>query len=138
MSAAHARQQVGAHKKHSMALVAQRLFGAPVSLLSAQDGTELLPAAYEEEAAEPEHTVLEGVTPGDDDAAEAAAPSVTLAHFHALTLKDLRALAKHVGVSAAGGKALLVERITAAEAPGELPAQWAHLAPWWAPLPEEE
>lgn len=115
--------------KRAMALVAQRLFGVPTSLLNDTAGHDVTNIDGVEDAQE--------LQPQDQVEEEAADASVSLADFHALQLKDLRALAKHVGVAATGGKALLVERITAAEAPAQLPDKWSHLAPWWSDIVNE-
>ena len=83
-----------------------------------------IPGPQSHDNVESEHSSSE--TDQQDDS-----PKVTLADFHALSLKDLRAFAKHVGVSGAGGKALLVERIASAPQPTNLADQWVRFKPWW-------
>lgn len=56
-----------------------------------------------------------------------ATPQITEKDFAKLRLPDLKALAKHAGVSAAGTKAVLAKRLTQSSPPLPLPAQFAHL-----------
>lgn len=68
-------------------------------------------------------------------AAEDAPPTASLTDFQALSVKQLRELAKVMGVSAAGNKAALVERVTTSLLPlgmTELPMPFTHLSPWFA------
>ncbi len=64
----------------------------------------------------------------------AAPPTASLTDFQGLSVKQLRELAKLMGVSAAGNKAALVERVTTSLLPlgmAELPMPFTHLSPWF-------
>ena len=130
---------------------AAAIFGVPCTILegaglepweAAQSHDEApLPDVVEGDEAHPDDALD---TPGDDltvnPATEAQedgdeeAPAVALTDFQVLSVKQLRDLAKVVGVSATGNKAALVERVTTALLPlgmGELPMPFTHLTPWF-------
>lgn len=60
-----------------------------------------------------------------------ASPQITEKDFAKLRLPDLKALAKHAGVPASGTKAVLAKKVAQSSPPLPLPAQFAHLQPYF-------
>jgi len=133
-----ARGGFGDHNKRMATAAA--IFGVPCTILEGA-GLEPWEATQSHDEAHPDDALD---TPGDDltvnPATEAQedgdeeAPAVALTDFQVLSVKQLRDLAKVVGVSATGNKAALVERVTTALLPlgmGELPMPFTHLTPWF-------
>lgn len=57
--------------------------------------------------------------------------AITTQSFQVLSLKQLRALCKHLNVPTTGNKTVLIDRATAAQLSGPLPSEFAFLSPWY-------
>ena len=90
---------------------------------------------HDEETVNPLADDGEATGETQDEAAAEAPETTSLTDFQGLSVKQLRELAKVMGVSASGNKAALVERVTTAVLPlgmTDLPLPFTHLSPWFS------
>lgn len=77
-------------------------------------------------------TVQEDLLPQDDNEEEVTdVDAVTVESFQVLSLKQLRALCKHLGVPGTGNKTALIDRAMSAQLKTALPSEFAFLSSWY-------